>query len=146
MRMINIQRGVGLIEVMVTVLILSTSLLALAALQKRSLQFNHEAYLHSQANILAYDMIDRIRLNTDNFMDYQLLFTDDPSGSSLADEDMAAWQSRVGALLPGGEGSITCTATPDVCTINLHWTEHDISDLDASGQDTKTTFTYVTRI
>ena len=37
------ERGVGLIEVLVTLLILSTTLIALSALQTRSLQFNQGA-------------------------------------------------------------------------------------------------------
>src|SRR5690606_27805074 len=57
------ERGVGLIEVLVTLLILSTTLIALSALQTRSLQFNQGAYFRSQANMLAYDMLDRIRVN-----------------------------------------------------------------------------------
>ena len=63
---VNKQQGAGLIEVLVTVLILGTSLLALAALQSRSLQYNHSAYLRSQANILAYDILDRVRINRSN--------------------------------------------------------------------------------
>ena len=57
------EQGVGLIEVLVTLLILSTTLIALSALQTRSLQFNQGAYFRSQANALAYDMLDRIRVN-----------------------------------------------------------------------------------
>src|SRR5690625_2050477 len=57
-------RGVGLIEVLVTLIILSTALLTLTALQTRSLQFNHSAYLRSQANNFAYDILDRDRKST----------------------------------------------------------------------------------
>lgn len=72
MKQFNKQEGVGLIEVMVTALILSTSLLGLAALQSRALQYNHSAYMRSQANILAYDLLDRIRASRSNIANYNL--------------------------------------------------------------------------
>src|SRR5690625_6205371 len=55
-------RGAGLIEVLVTLIILFTALLTLTALQTRSLQFKHSAYLLSQANNFAYAMLDRLRI------------------------------------------------------------------------------------
>lgn len=139
------QQGVGLIEVMVTVLLLSTSLLALAALQNRSLQFNHEAYLRSQANILAYDIIDRVRVNRSNATDYSLDFGDDATGSSLADTDLKAWSDNIAETLPGGEGEIECVAATEVCTVSLRWVEADIADAGDNGEGTTTTFTYQTR-
>lgn len=58
-------RGFTLIEVLVAVFVLSIGLLGLAGLQATSLRNNHGGYLRSQANILAYDLIDRMRANRD---------------------------------------------------------------------------------
>lgn len=139
------QRGVGLIEVMVTVLILSTSLLALAALQNRSLQYNHEAYLRSQANILAYDIIDRVRLNLGQLANYSLDFDDAaPIGTSREAVDLREWQQSLTAALPGGQGSIACSGATRVCVVNLRWLE--ANGTDAGDDSTTTTFTYQTRL
>ncbi|OGI43329.1 MAG: type IV pilus modification protein PilV [Candidatus Muproteobacteria bacterium RBG_16_64_11] len=57
------QRGFSLVEVMVSVLVLSGGLLGLAFLQAQGMKFNAEAYQRTQATVLAYDMIDRLRAN-----------------------------------------------------------------------------------
>lgn len=61
--LINKDQGFTLIEVLIAVLVLSIGLLGLAALQATSLRNNHSGYLRSQATLLAYDMIDRMRAN-----------------------------------------------------------------------------------
>ena len=120
------QKGVGLIEVMVTVLLLSTALLSLAVMQKRSLQFNHEAYLRSQANILAYDIIDRARANIDNISGYNIIFTSDaPTGSSQSDTDLREWLTNISVTLPNGDGQIVCNATSHFCSVVMRWTEQE---------------------
>lgn len=142
------QRGVGLIEVLVTVLILATSLLAMGALQNRSLQFNHSAYLRSQANIMAYDILDRMRINRDQHTDYERDFDDAvPGGSSLADQDLSDWLGIVTRTLPGGEGAIECDADW-VCSVSLRWIEPSSEPGAASDPaDPETaTFTYTTRL
>lgn len=156
--MINLVRskGVGLIEVLVTLLLLSTSLLAIATLQTRSLQFNQSAYLRSQANILAYDIIDRMRVNRDEVKNYSLNFDDDPpTGSTLADADMNGWLTQVQALLPDGEAEIACDdhAAGGVevvkCKVSLRWTEKSLFgdvEEDELDDEARTTFTYSTSL
>ncbi len=57
------QTGIGLIEVLVSLLVIAIGVLGMAGLQSRSLQHNQAAYLHSRATFLAGDMLDRIRAN-----------------------------------------------------------------------------------
>jgi type IV pilus assembly protein PilY1 len=64
MKHINrLQTGTILIEVLVSVVIVSIGLLGLAALQSTSLKLSYESYIRTQTTFLAYDMIDRIRAN-----------------------------------------------------------------------------------
>ena len=56
-------RGVGLIEVLVALLLLSIGLLGVAGLQTLSLHQQRAAYLHGQAAVLATDIIERMRAN-----------------------------------------------------------------------------------
>jgi type IV pilus assembly protein PilV len=142
------QRGVGLIEVLVTLLILSTSLLALGAMQTRSLQFNQGAYFRSQANIFAYDILDRMRVNLKNLNDYksELKHVDEaaaPVLAPLAAADLHAWRRNISAELPNGEGGIECDDDTKVCTLTIVWDEQNSSGLDAEN---KTTFTYSARL
>lgn len=141
------QHGVGLIEVLVTVLIMATSLLAMGALQSRSLQFNHSAYLRSQANVAAYDILDRMRINRINYTNYERDFEDAiPGGNSVAQRDLNEWLTSLQRTLPGAEGSIDCDNNR-LCTIRLRWVDQDSPGQDlAAGEQELTTFTYSTRI
>jgi len=55
--------GFTMVEVLVALLVLSVGLLGLAMLQATGLRYNNDSYMRSQATILAYDLIDRIRAN-----------------------------------------------------------------------------------
>lgn len=140
------QSGVGLIEVLVTLLILSTSLLALGAMQNKSLQFNQGAYMRSQANILAYDLMDRIRINLDNMKDYNSAEAgpaSTPVTSPLASADIDGWRVNVDRQLPDGKGGVSCAIATNICTITITWRE-----LNSSGEEDEdsTTFTYEARM
>ena len=66
--MINLKekrsRAFTLIEVMIAMIILAVGLLGMASLTVRSQQSNESAYARSQASLLAYDIIERMRTNT----------------------------------------------------------------------------------
>ena len=57
------QLGSTLIEVLITVLIVSVGLLGMASLQLKSVSLNHSSYQRLQATNLAYDIADRIFVN-----------------------------------------------------------------------------------
>ena len=57
------EKGFSLIEVLVALLVLSIGLLGLAALQTTSLKYNTDSYTRTQATLLAYDIMDRMRSN-----------------------------------------------------------------------------------
>jgi type IV pilus assembly protein PilV len=143
MKLIKKNQGASLIEVLVAVLILGTALLTLASLQSRSLQFNQSAYFRSQANILAYDILDRIRINRDKATDYDLAISDAaPTGSTLRDKDLKSWLDAIAVMLPDGDGTVDCDADKK-CTVNILWTEQ----LSSSTNDNETmTFTYSSQI
>jgi len=139
-------RGVGLIEVLVTMLLLSTALLTLAALQTRSLQYNQGAYFRSQANALSYDVLDRIRVNKVNLANYNVSlapFSGTAPTTPLSAVDIYQWRKDIDTRLPQGQGGITCNATTSLCTITIKWGE-----LNSSGQadEDYTTFTFESRI
>jgi type IV pilus assembly protein PilV len=59
------ENGFSLIEVLIALLILAIGLLGTASLMLTSMKSNQSAYQRSQANWLAYDMAERMRLNRD---------------------------------------------------------------------------------
>lgn len=58
------QSGIGLIEVLIAVLLVSIGFLAAARMQVEGMRFSQSAYYQSQAYFMASDMIDRMRGNT----------------------------------------------------------------------------------
>lgn len=144
------QQGVGLIEVLVTLLILSTSLITLTAMQNRSLQFNQMAYFRSQANILAYDILDRMRLNRDNLAAYNVALAAfgggaAPAAANVAASDVFQWRSDIDTRIPGATGGIACNAATNVCTITIDWEEINSTEID--DEDEKTSmFEYSARL
>ena len=64
-QLVKKQRGIGLIEILVAVILVSIGFLAAARMQVESMRFSQSAYFQSQAYFLASDMINRMRTNTD---------------------------------------------------------------------------------
>lgn len=141
-------RGVGLIEVLVTLLLLSIALLTLTTLQSRSLQYNQGAYFRSQANIYAGDIFDRMRNNRDFLTSYNITasaynLSGSPATGSLATVDVDQWRRTLATNLPNGQGGINCTAATGVCLITILWSELNASGLAAEDL---TTLTYTARL
>jgi type IV pilus assembly protein PilV len=129
------QRGFTLLEVMIALLVLSIGLLGLAALQGVGLRGSQEAYLTSQASLLAYDLADRIRANpaaaVDDYNNFAPTCPEPVPTAPLAAADLGEWFCSVENLLPNGTASIvgTFVDVPDVFggftryTITINWEE-----------------------
>lgn len=117
-------RGFSLLEALVALVILSFGLLGIAGLQASSLKNNNNAYMRTQANILAYEAIDLMRANRDSALngDYNIAVGATAGGSQLADGDLNGWKSRLANTLTSGDGSIACGAN-NVCVVTVQWGE-----------------------
>ena len=147
----NQQQGATLIEVAIAVLILSSSLLAMATLQTRSLQFNQSALMRSQANIHAYDIMDRIRINrganSNNIEQYNIAYGSEPAGGGLVGDDLTAWRESIERTLPEGDGAVDCDRVSRVCKISIKWTEKQIfGEREEEDDETATELIYTTSI
>ena len=116
------ERGVGLIEVLVSVVILSIGLLAAARRQVEGMRFSQSAYHRSQAYFLASDIIDRMRANgvgvragaydgavTAAGLDAPDCGGDGCSPDQIARRDVAQWSA---ALHPEGVAGAPVAALP----------------------------------
>ncbi|MFN2308477.1 MAG: type IV pilus modification protein PilV [Gammaproteobacteria bacterium] len=132
-------RGVSLIEILITVLVLAIGLLGLAGLQATSLRNNQGAYTRTQATYLAYEIADAMRANITvaRAGGYNLGFGDAPAGGGIVGDDLTAWRDRVIALLPGGEGAISQAG--NIFTISVRWD-------DSRGAEAVQTFAVVTQL
>jgi len=136
-------QGVSLIEVLVSILILSLGLLGVAGLQTTSLRSNQTAYFRSQATAAASDIIDRMRSNLQGVANGKYDAVDStilPSNPNcidngcnadqLADHDIIDWTNNALALLPSGAGTVTLddmgTAndpSDDVFVVAIRWND-----------------------
>jgi type IV pilus assembly protein PilV len=88
------QRGVGLIEVLISLVVIAIGLLGLAALQGKAQKAELESYQRSQALILLQDVAGRLRANRAGKDGY----SDGGSCTGTCALDKQAWQSQL--LLP----------------------------------------------
>lgn len=157
MKLPSRESGSTLIEVLVTVLVLATGLLAMGALQTRSLQFNQSASMRSQANVFAYDIVDRIRLNrgpkSANVTAYNVDYdASAPSTNAHAAADVTAWRDAMKKVLPDAKGKITCanaaaTSTTRICTISIKWSEASLfGEHSATNSDGQTELIYTSSL
>jgi type IV pilus assembly protein PilV len=129
-----LQRGFTLLEVLIALLVLSIGLLGLAALQGVGLRSSQEAYLTSQASLLAYDLADRVRANPAGVVEYNNfapVCPDPVPTTPLVAADLGEWFCAVETLLPDGQATIVgaFVDVPDVIggftryTIRITWEE-----------------------
>jgi len=117
------QRGTTLIETLVALVVLSVGLLGIAALQMTSLRNNRGAHLRSQAQVLAYDIADRMRANRNAAQANAYLTTlaAGPTGTGLVLTDLQAWKGTLAEALPGGQGEIVRVG--EMFRITIQWTD-----------------------
>ncbi len=143
-------KGVGLLEVLITVVLLSIGFLAAARMQVEGLRFSQSAYYQSQAYFLANDMINRMRTNNDGVIsgEYDGITTSATAtnpgcadkkctAAQIAQQDVYEWggyfHSRIEnaknfiPALPSSEdiqASATVNAVnDDIWTVKLVWSE-----------------------
>lgn len=113
-----------LIEVLVTLVIISVGLLGIAALQLTTVRNNYDAFVRAQAAVLASDMLDRMRANRRQAVTYVVAIGDAPAvPTDPAGIDIAQWRSSLTTQLPNGVGGIAFDVPSQVVTITIQWGE-----------------------
>lgn len=130
------QRGVGLIEVLVALLVLSFGLLGVAAMQAAALRNNHSAAERSMGAMLSQSIIESMRANRADALSgaYNLALPESgcviPSGGSLAQNDLQSWLEAMllrdtgagvrGVMSGSACGGINCN-NAGLCRIQIRW-------------------------
>jgi type IV pilus assembly protein PilV len=132
------QLGLGMIESLIALLVISIGLLGIAALQITSMQQTASAHWHSQAVWYSYEMTDRISANTGNpinlanFNLYDGIDTDNGysmdcvtnacNAGQMVTADAEDWSDMISSL-PGGRGVIASTG-PNTLQISVMWEDN----------------------
>lgn len=118
------ERGVGLVEILVAVLVFSIGLLGVAMLQAKSLSTNNSAMARSMATMYSYSIIDAMRIDANRLASYTGTVKGGScptSTSTLAENQLAQWCASLAASLGAADtttGSISCDGNK-VCTITI---------------------------
>ncbi len=119
----SLQVGSTLIEVLVSLLVLSFGMLGMAGVQAVSLKGNQAAYYRTMATTQSVDMVERMHANIVGVADGDY---DDVVGAAtascftaigcssaqMAAQDVLDWSARVTATLPLGASVICLDSTP----------------------------------
>lgn len=108
--------GFSLIEVMVTLLVLSIGLLGVAALQVAALQYSNTSLHRSMAVIQANDLVERMWTNICEI-------TDSTQQSAI----VADWNAAYLNSIPDRSGALDPSAAP-VYEIEVAWSEQRLDD------------------
>lgn len=157
--------GFTLVEVLVALVVLSVGLLGIAGMITTALRTNDGAYLRTEANIMAYSMLDRMRTNRDaaTQSDYDssmgtasstapttcLGTSADCTSSQMATWDIYEWKKELAGNLPSGQGSIAtkldASGVVEV-TITVQWNaaraEQALSNTSASSNAATSTTSF----
>jgi type IV pilus assembly protein PilV len=125
------QRGVGLIEVLIAVLVLSIGFLGMAALQARSLSMNNSAMGRNWATMESYSILDAMRadLATAQSLGYNTTVYANAcpaAAATLASVQINQWCTQLAAGLGASAstyGTINCQGTQGVCTITVSYND-----------------------
>ncbi|QNK02239.1 type IV pilus modification protein PilV [Dyella telluris] len=145
---VRAQRGVGLIEVLVAVLLLSIAFLGVAALQATSLSTNNSAMARSMATVASYSVLDAMRAdrtvamaggyNTSGAIKASACPAE---GSTLASVQLHDWCNTLGATLGAVEsttGQIACQGAEGDCTITIQFDDSRAGTGGANNQSVVT--------
>ncbi|MHB1273753.1 MAG: type IV pilus modification protein PilV [Rhodanobacter sp.] len=122
------QSGVGLIEVLVAVLVLSIGFLGVAALQVMSLSTNNSAMARSMATISSYSILDAMRADiatagTGGYNGTVKANACPAVAGTLASAQLNQWCNQLAKTLGAAastQGTIKCTgASPVNCTVTI---------------------------
>jgi type IV pilus assembly protein PilV len=128
--------GFSLLEVLIALLILSIGLLGIAGLQVFSLKYNHQSYERTQATVMIYDILDRMRANPQALANYDYpiptsLSVDCAAASCSSPTDLAAYDLYMWSqalkkpgMLAGGAGTIEFL-NPQLARVTVTWQEEN---------------------
>jgi len=133
------QKGTSLIEILVTILIVSFGLLGVAGVVGNGLKGAHGSQARSQATTLAADIIDRMRANrTDAESDpggagspYNLALADATPAQTIppkvALQDLIDWRTALAATLPEGTGSVDVDSATKKVIVTVQWKDSRVT-------------------
>ena len=119
------QRGIGIIEIMVAVLVLSVGLLGLAGLQIRTLRNSESSMQRGIAVIETHAVADAMRADRVKAINgaFDIALGDAaPTGTSFAEVALATWRENLeNSLGEDATGAVDCNGS--FCEVTIQWND-----------------------
>lgn len=115
------QRGIGLLDGLIALVILSFGLLGLTRMQARSLALGTESQARATAAQFGGELLGAALIDNTNFACYTLPAAG-ACGSVPARAYTTGWKTRVEAALPEGTPTATYDAASGRLTVRINWT------------------------
>jgi type IV pilus assembly protein PilV len=143
--------GFTLVEVLVALVVLSIGLLGIASLQLSSLRWNQGAAARSQATLLAYDIVDRMRANQKSATlgEYDQAYgAVSGTAGTVSFDDKTRWKTLLGQTLPSGDGMVQrVPGALSTFRITIQWDDtHGAVNAQQATDDPNVTFVMETQI
>lgn len=123
--MIKKEKGFSMLEVLVAMVIIAIGLMGNAAVILKTKKLNSNAYMHSQAVLLANDMVERLRVNRAHALSGDFahaIGAGSSADATIVGAEVNDWLQRVSDSLLEGDGSVSVNSTGQV-TIVIQWKE-----------------------
>ena len=119
------QKGFSLIEVLISLVLISFGLFSLTNLQMRSVNLSTAAYIETQGTLHLQEIVELLRANKQAAAngDYNIVlspFSSVISGTTIAEIDRYTWFSNLDSTLTSAKASINCDNTFQ-CVLELEY-------------------------
>jgi type IV pilus assembly protein PilV len=123
--------GFTLIEMLVTLVIVSVGMLGIAKLTLGTVQANDSAMMRSEATVLLQQIVENMRANDTLAQQgqYSIALMVTPAVTSVPTQDLNTWKTALQTYLPSGDGSVTTAqeinpqtgGNETVATVTVQW-------------------------
>ena len=149
------QSGIGMLEVLIAVLVVSIGFLGMAALQAKALSTNNSAMARSMATVASYSMLDAMRTDlvsavagAYNTASPMAANACPAAGASLSSVQLNQWCNQLGLALGATAtttGAVSCTNL-GMCTITITFDDSRAGSAGTTGGTGSQTVRTVTQL
>ena len=117
------QSGVGLLEVLISMLVLAIGILGIAALQAITLKNSGSSASRTQASMQVYSMFDIVRGNRTSIGGYNTNTWVAGDGEGTAGT-MEGWLDGLKtSISPDAMGRVICVPETEICEVGVRWSD-----------------------
>lgn len=118
----NTQNGFSLLEVLISIVVVTMGLLGLAGMSIRSLAANDSSGYRASAALQAMQISDLMRANREDVINgnYDVAYGASAGNAARATADIVAWKAAI-AKIPLGDGAIAFDGASSTVNVRVRW-------------------------